>query len=243
MLTKTDHDKLEQLMAESPENRALIQKLLKSHEENISTISHEILNPLTMVYSTLQILEERYPDAGRDPYWTALKGDVEYMEALLKDLSLFNRSSSLQLSKFSLRPFAEQIALSFAAFCADSKVEFTSRIDRILPAIHADKIKLREMILNLLKNAFEAIDGEGQIRLSVLRADSGLTIEIQDSGCGIPADRTDSIFQPFVTYKKGGTGLGLAIVHRTVSAHRGTISVRSSENAGTLFRISLPIQE
>ena len=62
MFSSTDHDKLQQLMASSPENRALIEKLLASHEEAVASISHEIRNPLTLVYSTLQLLESRHPD-------------------------------------------------------------------------------------------------------------------------------------------------------------------------------------
>ena len=95
MFTSTDHDKLQQLMASSPENRALIEKLLASHEEAVASISHEIRNPLTLVYSTLQLLESRHPDIVSDRYWLSMREDVEYMQQLLTDLSSLNHSRSL----------------------------------------------------------------------------------------------------------------------------------------------------
>ena len=159
MFTNTDYDKLQQLMAESPENRVLLEKLLASHEESVASISHEIRNPLTLVYSTVQLLESRHPEIASDRYWISLREDVEYMQQLLADLSSLNHSRTLSLSEFSFRSFMEQIVLSFAASCADSPVEFTSRLSPDLPVIKGDRIKLREIFLNLLRNARESIKG------------------------------------------------------------------------------------
>ena len=80
---------------------------------------HEIRNPLTLVYSTLQLLETRHPKITSDKYWQSMRQDVEYMQALLTDLSSLNHSRSLRLSAFSFRAFMEELVLSFAASCAD----------------------------------------------------------------------------------------------------------------------------
>lgn len=126
MFTSTDYDKLEQLMSEKPENRTLIQKLLSSQEETISAISHEIRNPLTLVYSTLQFLESRHPEIISDRYWHSMREDIEYMKQLLEELSSLNHSTSLSRSVFSFREFMEHIVLSFASSCMDGPIEFTS---------------------------------------------------------------------------------------------------------------------
>lgn len=242
MFTSTDYDKLQQLMTKSPENRALIEKLLSTHEEAVATISHEIRNPLTLVYSTLQLLEDRYPKIASDRYWIAMRDDIEYIQQLLADLSSLNHSRSLFLTEFSFRAFMEQIVLSFAASCAESPVEFTSRLAPDLPVFRGDRIKLREVFLNLLRNARESISGAGSVRLEAVCSSSEIIVTIRDTGCGITQDQLEHIFEPFVTFKKGGTGLGLAITDRTVRAHGGKISVTSAVHSGTEFRVCLPVQ-
>ena len=104
-----------------------------------------------------------------------------------------------------------------------------------------DKIKLEEVFLNLLRNAKEAIDGEGTIYLSAERGNDILIIQISDNGCGIPEEHLDSIFEPFKTYKQGGTGLGLSLSKRIIESHHGSISVSSEPEKGTTFTIKLPI--
>ena len=97
------------------------------------------------------------------------------------------------------------------------------------------------MILNLLRNAREAISSAGSIRLEAVLKDQMLQITISDTGCGISPEYLDTIFDPFVTYKPDGTGLGLAIVNRTITAHAGTVTVTSSCGKGTSFLLLLPI--
>ena len=141
------------------------------------------------------------------------------------------------------------MVLSFAASTADSPVEFTSRIAPGLPSLNADETKLREAILNLLKNALEAFPAgsAGHIRLDadpVANPDSrsqSLRIQIRDDGCGIPPERMTEIFHPFVTYKSAGTGLGLPLSRRIIEAHGGTLTAESSPSRGSLFTILLPL--
>ena len=238
MFTEKDYDKLQQLMAESPENRALIQKLLSSHQETISTISHEIRNPLTLVYSTLQLIESQHPEVIRFRHWDSLHDDLEYMKQLLEDLSSYNKHS-LRVQEFDFGVFLKQVVLSFAADCSDSEIEFTSYISSELPVIQADHVKLREVFLNLLRNAKEAIASSGSIRLDATCSDHNIVVTIQDSGCGIPDEYLPDLFTPFVTHKDNGTGLGLAIVKRTLDLHQGSIAVDSSDS-GSTFTITLP---
>lgn len=244
MYTSTDLVKLRQIMAESPEHADVINRLLASHKESISTITHEIRNPLTLVYSAMQIIESSHPEVHTFRHWDTMHQDVEYMMRLLTDLSNYNNGLSLHRKSLNTSSFLKQLVLSFAASSEASNIEFTSCIAPELPFLHADSSKLREVLLNLLKNAFEAIpdSSDGSVRLNADTVSDGrwLRIRIQDNGCGIPAERLEEIFTPFVTFKSGGTGLGLPLSRRIVEAHGGTLQAGSSPNTGTVFTILLP---
>ena len=93
MLSSTDHDKLQQIIQEHPETEELFNRIFKSHQMDISTISHEIRNPLTLVYSTLQLIESQHPEVLKFAHWSELHQDIEYMKLLLEDLSSYNNGS------------------------------------------------------------------------------------------------------------------------------------------------------
>ena len=158
MLSSTDHDKLQQIMQENPENEALINRLLTSHQMEISTISHEIRNPLTLVYSTLQLIESQHPEVLTFSHWAELHQDIEYMTFLLEDLSSYNNGERLELTPVSASTYFRRIALSFAASIVDTDIEFVSRIPEDLPEISADPVKLRQGVLNLIRNACDALN-------------------------------------------------------------------------------------
>lgn len=207
----------------------------------LSKFSHELRNPLTTVYSTVQLIEMQHPEVKDFKYWSNLARDLEYMDQLLTELSDFSKSERLQVSTFSLRNLLEQISLSFAATIADSEVEYTSKISPSINQITGDKTKLQEVFLNLLKNAFDAAAPDKTIYLEASCEDNFISVRIQDTGCGITEEQLPTIFEPFVTYKKNGSGLGLAICDHIVKAHGGNISVESTINVGTTFCVSLPI--
>ena len=207
----------------------------------LSKFSHELRNPLTTVYSTVQLIEMQHPEVKNFKYWSNLAHDLEYMNQLLTELSDFSKSERLQVSTFSLRALLEQISLSFAVTIADSEVEYTSKISPSINQITGDKTKLQEVFLNLLKNAYEASCPNKTIYLEAYADKNLITIIVRDTGCGITAQQLPTIFEPFVTYKKNGSGLGLAISHNIIKAHGGSISVESAVNIGTTFTVTLPI--
>lgn len=207
----------------------------------LSKFSHELRNPLTTVYSTIQLIEMQHPEVKEFKYWSNISQDLEYMEQLLVELSDFSKSERLQKSSFSLRALLEQVSLSFAASIATSEVEYTSKISPSINQITGDKTKLQEVFLNLLKNAFDASLPNKTIYLEASCDQNFVTIIVRDTGCGIEPEHLPTIFEPFVTYKKGGSGLGLAICKNIIQAHGGTISVESTKGVGTTFHLSLPL--
>ena len=261
MFSKSDYDKLKEIMDESPEKKELLTRLLDSHQMTLSMVSHEIRNPLTLVYSTLQLMESRYPNVLDIPYWSNLRHDIEYMKLLLEELSSYNNGERLSLSSIDLNTFFKALALSFASSLIDTDIQFVSYIEAALPPFYGDALKLKEVFLNLLKNARDAVENSSvspAIHLSVTHTNSShkvtsdnlisgytsaILIVIEDNGCGIDASKLSTIFDPFVTYKKNGTGLGLALSQRIIHAHNGHINATSVPGISTTFTVSLPIQQ
>ena len=221
----------------------------------VSIITHEIRNPLTLISSTLQLIEMKHPEVTQFEHWSDLHHDMEYLIHLLEDLSSYNNSSRLHLKTIDSGYFFKRLVLSFASSILHQKIEFISRIEPYLPPIQCDEIKLREVLLNLLVNARDAVlascDNASNsascmnpfIRLSISAASDNIQIIIEDSGCGIPEEHLPHIFEPFVTYKKNGTGLGLAIASDIIKSHHGTIYVSSSPDTGTTFTLTLPVKQ
>ena len=243
MFTETDYDKLKEIMNESPDKSELLNRLLASHQITLSLMSHEIRNPLTLIYSTLQLIESQHPEVRTFKYWSDMHHDIDDMILLLDELSTYNNGERLKLTSVDSDSFFSGLVLSFASSVMNTHIEFTSQIDASLPSITCDPVKLREVILNLLCNARDAVCESScpHIYFSVNVKDTDLIITIKDNGCGIPEENLNHIFEPFITYKKNGTGLGLAIASRIMRAHNGTISVSSDLGIGTTFTLTLPV--
>lgn len=211
----------------------------KDMEFMLSKFSHEIRNPLSTLYSTLQLIESRHPEVKDYEYWSSLAYDIEYMNQLLNDFSSYAKSERLNLTTIEMRPFLEHLSLSFASSIAQTSVEYISKIDPHISQITVDKTKLQEVFLNMLKNAYEATAPDGTVRFEARSEEDLVVITISDNGCGISQEQLATIFDPFVTYKKDGTGLGLTICDHIIKAHGGTISVESEPCVGTTFRVTL----
>lgn len=244
MLCNIDTNKMNKLMERNLDARQIIPQLLQNHRNTISTISHEIRNPLTLIFSALQVMEVQNPEVKELSHWNHVVNDVKYIIQLLEELSTFNNSNSLYYSMFSMEQLLKDVAVSFAISLDtnDTDIEFSSSIPDSIGSFSGDKVKLQEVFLNLLKNAEEAISDSGSIRLTASRSEEWITITCEDTGCGLTEEQQDYIFQPFVTYNKpGGTGLGLPLCRKIIEAHEGTLTVSSTPQKPTVFTIQLPV--
>lgn len=211
----------------------------KDIEFLLSKFAHEIRNPLTTLYSTVQLIEVKHPEVKEFAHWSNLTYDIEFMNHLLDEMSDFTKSERLQPETFDFRSFLETLTLAFAASIEQSNVEYLSKLEPSIHQITGDKTKLQEVFWNLLKNAYEAALPDKSISLHAKQVDKDIIVTISDTGCGIPEERLPTIFEPFVTYKKQGTGLGLAICDHIIKAHGGTITVESTPGVGTTFSVTL----
>ena len=160
MLSNIDINQMNRLMEENKDAKQIITQLLKNHHTSVSMIAHEIRNPLTLVSSSLQIIETQHPEVKEFHNWNQTMEDVRFMCDLLNELSSFNNSSTLHHSVFSIEKLLKNIAVSFAISldAADSDIEFSSKIMPRMGDFTGDKVKLEEVILNLLQNANTIFD-------------------------------------------------------------------------------------
>lgn len=208
---------------------------------SLSMVSHELRNPLTLIHSTLQLIGCHYPEVRKDPLWTQVLLDVNYMSQLLSELSSLNSSQSLNYSQVNIRQILTNLAGSFSSEVEKQNKKIDLRIETSQVYLQGDALKIQEMLLNLIQNAMDATGRGDQIEIVLQSKWNRLIIMIKDSGCGIDSERLATIFDPFVTYKTNGTGLGLAIVKNIVDAHHGVIQVHSKPAIGTKFIVILPI--
>lgn len=241
MLSHIDICRMNRLMEHNPEAKKIIEQLLQNHQTIVSLISHEIRNPLTLISSSLQLMEQTHPEVRDFSNWDQTMQDLNFLCQLLSELSAYNNGSTLRYQVFSLQKLLRSVAVSFAISLENASVSFRSSIDPAIKDYAGDQIKLREVLLNLLKNARESQADEIVLSASSGCDTSGIQISIRDNGCGIEQDQLDQIFQAFHTTKQEGTGLGLSLSKRIIEAHHGTLTVTSAPGKGSTFTVFLPL--
>lgn len=207
----------------------------------LSRFSHELRNPIALINSELQMIEDTHPEVISFDYWNDITANLEYAKELLNSLSDYNNAYKLILKETELRPYLESLLSSVRPTYEYLGIHLELQLASSLPLISIDRIKLRQALLNLLRNAAEAITGtNGKVICSAFYHKKQVHISITDNGCGMSPDQLEEIFSPFVTFKEGGTGLGLAITKQIIQAHGGKIYAQSDIHQGTSFHILLP---
>lgn len=221
------------------------------YKKLLSKFSHEIRNPLTLVNSSLQLLEKEYPDLQTSPLWPQIKQDLGDILSLLQDMSALNNIDVIRRSYFTVENFLKEIENSFTSFMQEKNINFILSSDRNASPVQlfADKYKLREAIVNLLLNAVDAVSVLPQKRTIFLFADlndAEICFHVQDNGPGIPDTYMETLFEPFITHKQHGTGLGLGIAKSIAQQHGGHITLNTctvQPDTYTHFCLHLPLCE
>jgi nitrogen fixation/metabolism regulation signal transduction histidine kinase len=232
-------------LAQSREKLAQAERIA-AWEQIARALAHEIKNPLTpisMAIETLQRAKERnHPDFDRffrEGTATVLE-EVARLKRLATEFGEFARWPKPLLSPV---PPAELVRNASALYSSPpGRLLVESDVVPDLPQVQADRDQIQRALVNLVKNAIEALGGTGLIVLRAVRAgDDVIALEVADNGPGIPAGLREKIFRPYFTTKAEGTGLGLAIVQRIAGEHGGRIEVVDTPGGGTTFRLILPV--
>jgi signal transduction histidine kinase/putative methionine-R-sulfoxide reductase with GAF domain len=206
-------------------------------------IAHEIRNPLTSINILIHSLTENLPT--EDSRWEDLKvieEEILRINEIVDQFLRFAKPASPLLEKTNLIPIFEEILQLLRPQIERGRIAVKKEFDP-LPLITVDKEQIKQVILNLLMNAIQAMPGGGELSLGGRFSKDGYWVEltIQDSGVGIPQGDLEKLFDPFFSTKEGGIGLGLSIAHRIIDQHHGKIEVESTPGKGTRFTISLPV--
>jgi signal transduction histidine kinase len=238
------------LRAEIAERQRAEQKLRDS--ERLATIgttaaklAHEIGNPLNGMATTVQIIERQLStqkDWFDDTLLSAvqdLASEIQRLRVLLQRLRALVRPQQLTLQPTDLALLAAEVLRREAPLYSERHIKVESDFSTLLPLVMANSEEMTQVLLNLYKNAVEAMPAGGTLTVRGFRAGTQPCLEVSDTGEGIP-EGVD-ILEPFVTTKSGGTGLGLAIVQQIIAAHGGSMSYTSIRGRGTTFTLTLPI--
>lgn len=222
-----------------------------------STIAHELGNPLSIMSSTLQYIRDTILSTGNGQYKAAVEaaGVVEAIETimdsvgemheLLRILSGFTGSQRPHFEQTDLRRVLSQMLAFIHNEAEAHRIDVYHQFGDILPNCQVDLREVKQLFLNLLKNAIEAMPDGGELCVRMYLAENrdAVCIDISDTGRGISETELRSIFRPFYSTKPDGTGLGLPFCRRVVEEHGGEISVKSQLRKGSTFSIILPIRQ
>jgi len=207
--------------------------------EMASGLAHEIKNPLASLSGSIQFLREDIPyDPDRDRLMDIILREADRLTALVNDFLMFAKPQPGQIKIVELDVAMKEIINVFTADNRRNKrIHVTKQFFEGI-FIEIDPEHFRQVIWNLLLNAAEAIESEGQIDIKISPVDkSHACITISDDGCGMSEETMKSIFDPFFTAKPKGTGLGLSIVQRIITSYNGLIDVQSEPEKGTTFTV------
>ncbi|MGH9794267.1 MAG: ATP-binding protein [Candidatus Acidiferrales bacterium] len=235
------------------ESRSEIQRLHESQmsrAEHLATLgelaaglAHEIRNPLAGIAGVVEIIGNDLPQGspGRE-VWEEARAEIQRIQKTLNELLNYSRPKAPEFVTAPLHVAAERAVRLARQQAASRPIEIGFSSAANLPPVEHDAAQIEQMLLNLLLNAIQAIDGQGRIEVRLEPRECAAVVTVSDTGRGIPGDQLEKIFRPFFTTKGHGTGLGLSLARRIAETHGGGIEVTSVVKKGTTFTVSLPLK-
>ena len=226
--------------------KALTDQLIRADRlaamgELTAGVAHEVRNPLGVIRASVQLLEDAHCDAGRiHEAAEVIKQEIDRLDKVIKALLDFGRPSKPTLVRADLNELLQDVVLFTTRFARQSDVRIEQHLAEDLPLVDGDPDQLKQVFLNLVTNAVQAMDAlGGTITLTTRASGEYVQVLVADTGPGISPEDAPKVFDPFFTKRAEGTGLGLTIVHRIIDEHEGRIEVESSPD-GTVFNVTLP---
>lgn len=203
-------------------------------------IAHEVRNPLTSVNGFLQLMKTQYPE--RTDYFDIIFSEIKRIDFVLSELLVLAKPQSVHFQEVQLHELLEQVITLLKTNAVLSNIDLKQPFKRQdAGVILADANQMKQLFINLIKNAIEAMPEGGSIYISTEKVLNEWKITIQDEGKGMSEEDIQKIYDPFFSTKKEGTGLGLTICATILKDHHGTMDVSSELGKGTAFHIYLPV--
>jgi len=233
-------------------------------------VAHEIKNPLGAISIHLQLMQkalntfngteivadkdlgegtkfhgenDRQTDAMFDKYFGIINEEIERLNRIVVDFLFAVRPMTLELREGNPNFIIHELAEFVGAELDQSRVRLFLELDEHLPPVLIDERYIKQVLLNLVRNAQAAMPDGGLLTIATMATDSEIRMSVCDTGIGISQENIGKIFEPYFTTKESGTGLGLTLVYKIIREHRGEILVDSREGGGTVFEIILPVYQ
>ena len=225
-------------------------KRLAAVGEMSARIAHELRNPLGSIELFSSLLKNGLVLEPEKQSWAEhIQTAVCAMDYALTNMLFFTGKLNPHFQKTDLKRVIEEAALFAVHLLKQKEINFVLEVDALKEPISCDEDLLRQIFVNLILNAIDALKKGGHLKIHAVKEEKQVRILVSDTGCGIPPDQLSKIFDPFFSTKNKGTGLGLAITYNAIVAHHGTIEVESKVcegegvSSGTVFTVILPINQ
>jgi len=205
--------------------------------------AHEMRNPLTAIRGFIQLLQYQISNPAHNEYLNIIIREIDRINTILNQFLILARPGATQMVSTDLTELVDEIETLVNSEALLRNISITKKVDAGLPEVTLNREQIKQVMLNLIKNAIEAMPEGGLLDIRVCHSVPAETIKvvIADTGVGMNADLRARIFEPFITNKKDGTGLGLFVSRSIIEGLRGHIQLESEPGRGTVVTVELPV--
>ena len=210
-------------------------------------VAHEIKNPLAAMQIHTQLMRKAFQRYGSldeekaDKYLAVIEEETEHLNKIAVDFLYAVKPLDVELRLGSLNEEIDEVVSFLLPEAEEKKISVETKLDSFIPRIEFDARLVKQALLNLVQNAFAAMDDGGKLLIYSKNEGDFISLRIKDTGCGIPEEKLSKIFEPYFTTKASGTGLGLTLVYKIMKEHNGDIHVKSEVGKGTEFILEFPV--
>ncbi|MBO8178067.1 MAG: PAS domain S-box protein [Bacillus sp. (in: Bacteria)] len=202
-------------------------------------VAHEIRNPLTSIKGFMHLLKEECET--HKHYFEIMESELERINFIVNEFLMLGKPQVMNFRQKDVSDLLKDVMTLLESQAILNNVKMISEFEPNLPLLYCDENQLKQVFINIIKNAIEAMPNGGKVKIQAKKKENNLVIRFIDQGCGIPKDRIAKLGEPFYSTKEKGTGLGLMVSFKIIEAHKGRIKIESEVGQGTTVDLSFPI--
>ena len=212
--------------------------------ELAAAVAHEIRNPLTSIKGFLQLLEGKDSEKEEKHYYTIMLSEIERINSIVSEFMVLAKPQAVNNQNENITSLLTDVITLLETLAIVKNIEVTKEFEPNVSLVRCEGNQIKQVFINIFKNAIEAVANKGKIHIEVSQMDSdSVRVRFIDNGPGIPTDLITRLGEPFYTTKEKGTGLGLMVSYKIIENHHGRINITSEMNKGTTVDIILPVSK